>query len=207
MRNHRPLRLLAASLSALSLAACATATEGSRVREDSFDNVTLRDYVIHNSPTAWAVANGHLVGGPGAEQSVVIRKGSVMRDGWVETETDWASDGGLVLRFQGPDHYYLLAIRDDTYFGWANLEVYRALPGNVFERLDMPKDVSFPRGKRARVRFEASGNRLRAYLNNEVVLQVVDDTYATGGFGLRHDNTRGIPNLTSRFDLLRWQSR
>jgi hypothetical protein len=33
---------------------------------------------------------------------------------------------------------------------------------------------------------------------------VTDDTYTSGGFGLRHDNTRGEKGITSRFDLLRW---
>jgi hypothetical protein len=136
-------------------------------------------------------------------QSVAIRKGVTMEDGWVETETDQAADGGLVLRFESEGNYYLLAIRDDSRFGWANLEVYRAWDGE-FQRLALPVDLPFPPGARKTIRFEARGNVLTAYLDGVLVLQVTDDTYTSGGFGLRHDNTRGEKGITSRFDLLRW---
>jgi hypothetical protein len=205
MRNHLRLSVLFRSLAALGLAGCSLLTGSSEdgAGTDTFDSGTLARYTIHNTPEAWSVSGGYLRGGTQAAQSVVIRRGAVIEDGWVETETDSATDGGLVLRFQGKGDYYLLAIRDDSRFGWANLEIYRAVDGE-FERLDWPVDINFPRGTRKTVRFRANGNVLSAYVDGELMQQVTDDTYATGGFGLRHDNTREEFGTTSRFDLLRW---
>ena len=171
--------------------------------EDPFDTNTLGGYTIYNTPGAWSISGGFLNAGPSAVQSVVIRNGVTIADGYVETETDQASDGGLVLRFQSNGNYYLLAIRDDSRFGYANLEMYRA-SGGSFTRIAGPLDLSFARGVNRTVRFEASGSTLKAYLDGAVVLQATDATYASGGVGLRHDNTRGEANITSRFHVLRW---
>ena len=81
--------------------------------------------------------------------------------------------------------------------------MYRAWDGD-FQRLAPPVDLPFPPGARKTIRFEARGNVLTAYLDGVLVLQATDDTYTRGGFGLRHDNTRGEKGITSRFDLLRW---
>ncbi|HYR08300.1 MAG TPA: hypothetical protein VEQ60_11045 [Longimicrobium sp.] len=205
MRNHFRLSVLFRSLAALGLTGCSLLTgsgEGG-VAVDPFDSGSLARYTIHNTPEAWSVSGGYLRSGTEAAQSVVIRRGAVIEDGWVETETDSVTDGGLVLRFRGKGDYYLLAIRDDSRFGYANLEIYRASDGE-FERLDFPVDIDFPRGARKTVRFQANGNVLSAYLDGVLMQQVTDDTYSTGGFGLRHDNTRELPGTTSRFDLLRW---
>jgi hypothetical protein len=204
MRNHLRLSVLFRSLAAFGLTGCSLLTgSGGGVAVDTFNSGSLAPYTIHNIPEAWSVSGGYLRGGIEAAQSVVIRRGAVIEDGWVETETDSATDGGLVLRFQGKGDYYLLAIRDDSYFGYANLEIYRAADG-AFERLDLPVDIDFPRGARKTVRFEANGNVLTAYVDGVRMQQVTDDAYDTGGFGLRHDNTRELPGVTSRFDLLRW---
>ncbi|HEX2211780.1 MAG TPA: hypothetical protein VHG93_29100 [Longimicrobium sp.] len=48
------------------------------------------------------------------------------------------------------------------------------------------------------------GGPTTAYLDGVPVLQATDAYYVSGGFGLRHDNTRTWPGMVSRFDLLRW---
>jgi hypothetical protein len=203
MRIHVRPALLLCSL--CTLTGCASIFGGGSTTVDTFGGRALLRYTIHNTPRAWSVADGQLVGGTGAVQSVVIRTGATLADGWVETETDQASDGGLVLRHQGGGDYYLLAIRDDSHYGWANLEMYRAA-GGQFERIAGPLDVAFTRGDRKTFRFEARGTTLTAYMDGEPVLRVSDDAYESGGFGLRHDNTHKGPGITSRFDLLRWGS-
>lgn len=204
MRNDLRHRLLLCSLSTIALAACGSlGSIGPTENVDTFDGGSLDSYTLYDTPGAWGISGGYLTADTSAVQSVAIRKGATMADGWVETETDRAADGGLVLRFESEGNYYLLAIRDDSRFHWANLEMYRAWDGE-FQRLAQPVDLSFPPGERKRIRFEARGNVLTAYLDGELVLQVTDDTYTRGGFGLRHDNTRGEKGITSRFDLLRW---
>lgn len=206
MRNHIPRSLLFCALSAVALAGCNGSTDPDADRVDTFERNTLSSYTIYNTPDAWFIAGGHLIGGTAAQQSVVIRRGEMMTDGWVETETDYATDGGLVLRFQGDGNYYLLAIRDDSRFGWANLEMYRGV-GGVFERIADPVDLFFTPGDKRTIRFEARGTTLTGSIDGTVVIQAGDDSYRTGGFGLRHDNTRGEPGITSRFDVLRWPAR
>jgi hypothetical protein len=202
-KNLRHSRL-PGSLCALALGACSSfGSMGTTENVDTFDGESLGSYTLYATPGAWAVSGGWLTAGTSAVQSVAIRKGATMEDGWVETETDRAADGGLVLRFESEGNYYLLAIRDDSRFNWANLEMYRAWDGE-FQRLAEPVDLPFQPGVRKTIRFAARGNVLTAYLDGVLVLQATDDTYTSGGFGLRHDNTRGEKSITSRFDLLRW---
>jgi subtilisin family serine protease len=171
--------------------------------EDPFDTNTLGSYTIYNTPGAWSISGGFLNADASATQSVVIRNGATVANGYVETETDEVSDGGLVLRFQSSGNYYLMAIRDDSRFGYANVEIYRATNG-AFTRIAGPVDLAFTRGGSRTVRFEANGSTLKAYLDGVVVLQATDATYASGGLGLRHDNTRMEAGITSRFNVLRW---
>jgi hypothetical protein len=199
---HLPLILC----SLAALAGCKSSTDGSSVKTDPFTSGALGAYTIYNTPQAWSIVDGHLAAGTAARQSVVIRKGATLADGWVETQTDHAVDGGLVLRFQSGGNYYLLAIRDDSWFGYANLEIYRVV-GGEFTRIGGPADVSFTGVEPGTFRFEAAGTTLTAYMNGLAVLQVSDAAYRSGGFGLRHDNTREWPEITSRFDLLRWSAK
>lgn len=209
MRLNFRLPLLACAVSTLALAGCNGSTgptpEPPPPKADTFDGNALDRYTIYNTPRAWTAADGYLYAGPQAVQSVVIRDSLAIENGWVETETDYAADGGLVLRHSPSGNYYLLAIRDDNVFGYANLEMYRADLG-LFTTIAGPVDLEFPRGTRRRVRFEAAGSTLTAYLDGVPVLQASDPYYVSGGFGLRHDNTRNWPGMVSRFDLLRWST-
>ena len=206
MHNHlRPFLLLCSA--SVALAGCSHGGTGSSERRlDTFDNVrALRNYTIYNTPEAWSLLGGYLKGSPAAVQSVVIRNGATIANGYVETETETeqVGDGGLVLRFVSSGNYYLLAIRDDSVLGHANLEMYVAAGGS-FTTIAGPVNLNFPAGTRKSVRFEASGTSLRGYVDDTLVLQAADARYSSGGFGLRHDNTRRFGSLESRFDLLRW---
>jgi hypothetical protein len=202
MRND--VRLLLSPLFALALGGCSLFTGSGDGPVDTFNSSSsLERYTIHNTPGAWAVADGKLYADTAARQSVVIRKSAQLTDGWVETESDAATDGGLVLRFQGSGNYYLLAFRDDSQFFYANVEMYRAV-GGQFVNIAGPVDIPWNPGTRRTFRFEAEGSTLSAYVDGVRVLQATDPTYATGGFGLRHDNTRQWPDVVSRFDVLRW---
>jgi hypothetical protein len=203
---------LVCSLLALALAGCGDSTGSSGPRPeppevivDNFDANTLGSYTIHNTPHAWSWANGRLNASPAAFQSVLIRNGATMTDGWVQTVTDDADDGGLVLRFQGNGDYYLLAIRDDSRFSYANYEIYRVVDGE-FINIAGPVDRQFVQGVHKTIGFEADGSWLRAYVDGVLVLQARDVAYTSGGFGLRHNNSEDAIGVTSRFELLGWAS-
>ena len=167
----------------------------------------LGDYTAYSDDgIAWRLGDG--ISGEGyADQSVLVRSGATMGDGWVEASTSHADDGGLVLRFQDNANYYLLAIRDDAGpepRGAENLAVYRR-DGGVFREL-WTADVAWPRGERRTVRFEAEGSLLNVYLDGELVGSVVDSApLPAGGFGLRHYG--GSQEWTTRFDAFRWRAR
>lgn len=167
----------------------------------------LGDYTAYSDDgIAWRL--GDRISGEGyANQSVLIRDGAALGDGWVETATGHADDGGLVLRFQDNSNYYLLAIRDDAGpepRGAGNLKVYRR-DGGRFREL-WSADVAWPRGERRTVRFEAEGSLLNVYLDGELIGSVVDSApLPAGGFGLRHHG--GSQEWTTRFDAFRWQAR
>jgi hypothetical protein len=171
--------------------------------EDTFGTNTLGSYTIYNTSGAWSISGGYLHADTTARQSVVIRNGVTFTDGYVQTVVDSIRDGGLVLRFQSSGNYYLLAIRDDSLFGYANLQIYKAV-GGAFTELTDQIDVDFTPGDEHEVSFGAAGNVLKAYYDGVVVATATDNTYSSGGVGLRADNTRGWNNVTSRFDNFLW---
>ena len=168
----------------------------------AFTSGDLANFTIYNTPGAWSINNGHLVASNAARQSVAVRAGVVMGDGWVETETSRMADGGLALRVQNASNYYFLAIRDDGHYGHANLEIYRVQSG-VQTRLGTVADISFPVGTKKRFRFEATGTTLKAYVDGSVVRQVTDATFSSGGLGVRANNSTSL-DLQSWFSVLRW---
>jgi hypothetical protein len=166
---------------------------------DNFNDASsLNNYTLVNTPEAWSVSNGHLVAGSGARQATALRNGVTIENGWVETRTDQAADGGLVARAQNLNSYYLLAIRDDSRFGHANIEIYKAVNG-TFTSLSGQIDISFPVGTQKTIRFQASGTTLTAYVNGAQVAQVSDASFTSGMVGLRASGRDG-ETLTSRFD-------
>ena len=169
---------------------------------DPFNDNTLPSYTRYNVPTAWTVSSGQLVADSSAKQSLVIRNALTIADGFVETTTSQVPDGGLVLRMQDSTNYYLLAVRDDSRYGHANLQIYRFVNG-VATDLSGQYDLSWPANTTKTVRFEASGTTLRGYLDGVLVIQLTDGTYSTGRAGLRSHSASG-QNLTSRYDLFRW---
>jgi hypothetical protein len=155
--KHRSSTLLAAVVLAAGLSSCSASDPGSRkVFKDDFNTNTPGHYTIYNTPEAWSIVDGYLNSGAPAKQSVVVPNGETMADGWVETQTSRVADGGLVLRFQGNGNYYLLAIRDDSWLPYANLEMYRAQGGD-FTRIAGPLDVDFPVGKVRTIRSRRTG--------------------------------------------------
>lgn len=169
---------------------------------DTFITGALSSYIIHNTPGAWYVSSGQLVADSSAKQSVVTRNGLTIANGYVQTETSQSPDGGLVLRFLDKDNYYLLAVRDDSRYGYANLQISKFLNGVVSDLSDQ-YDVEWPADSVRTVKFEASGTTLKGYVNGELIVQVTDPSFASGGAGLRSHSASG-QNLTSRFNELVW---
>jgi hypothetical protein len=172
---------------------------------DSFQAVLGDRYTRYGSQGQWTVGAGALTATGPAEHELLIRSGAAFADGWVETVSKQSDDGGLVLRFADSRNYYLLGFRDDAApfpRGSRNIQLYRAV-NDGFREVGTA-DVAWPRGAVRRVRFEAEGAVLRAYLDGELVASWTDPfPLGTGGFGVRHYGMNAT--WATRFELFRWR--
>lgn len=192
------------------LAFCTNSTSPDGVRTDHFDVGALSNYSAYADIDAnpWAVASGTLQGNGVAQQSVLIRKSDQLTNGWVEITADSIDDGGIALRFSDNEHYWLLAVRDDQSQpprNTDNLQIYRRGGAGQAGFVSVwRKDIVWPRGTPHRVRFEAEGDTLRAYLDDVITGEVVQPaSQITGrGFGVRHYGA--TTSWISRYRLLRW---
>jgi hypothetical protein len=211
----RTATLAAAAL--LALTACKGSTGRHPVplpayTEDSFDTNSLPSYERHSDGgDDWKILNGTLVGSGPAIQSVLVRNGVSMTDGWVEAVSSRADDGGLVLRFEDGANYYLLTFRDDAApapRGDENLAVYHHI-GDEYDQMWV-KDVRWTRGSPHTIRFEAEGGLLRVYFDGVQQVELMPDPEindpapytGAGGLGVRHygDDSGWI----TVFDAVRW---
>lgn len=203
---------------ALLVSACKSGTgadpnDTPPVTEDSFDTNTLFSNYTHYSDGSegWQIANGVLTSTGSADQSVLVRNGVTMTNGWVEAVSDRADDGGLVLRFASPTNYYLLAFRDDSApepRGQRNLAIYHHV-GLAYDEI-WNTDITWARGTARTIRFEADGPTLRVYVDSVAIGAVTpspqnndQSPYAgPGGVGVR---ASGLSQAwASTFQTLRW---
>lgn len=205
--------LIPLSLLAIATAACdRTPSEPSAAADipsftlgsgtDSFGTGALSSYTLHNTTGAWSVSSGQLVADSSAKQSVAARTGLTIANGFVETETSQSPDGGLVMRFLDKDNYYLLAIRDDSRYDYANIQISKFLNGTAHD-LTVQHDIDWPANTTRNIRFEASGTTLKAFVDDSLIVQVTDPSFASGGAGLRSHSASG-QNLTAKYDSFEW---
>ncbi len=85
---------------------------------------------------------------------------------------------GLIFRIQDRDNYYIL--RANALEG--NVNFYKYAAG----RRSLIKEglASVRSGQWQELKLEAQGNRLRGYLNNQLVVEAEDDTFKAGRVGL-----------------------
>jgi hypothetical protein len=210
----RTTRFAAAAL--LALCACkSTTASDANVEEDTFDANSLSKYASFSDGGAnWVIQNGSLFGTGPANQSVLIRDGVSLTDGWVEAVSSTADDGGLVLRFKDAQNYYLLAFRDDAApspRGGLNLAVYHHT-GSAYDQMWV-KDVIWARGTAHTLRFEAAGGQLRVYFDGELQVELTtpglginDPAPYTGAGGVGVRNYGADNSWLSGFDAFRWHA-
>jgi hypothetical protein len=182
--------------------------------EDRFDLDSRQEYAGYSEGGAnWSVDDGRLIGSGPARQSVLLRRGVRAADGWVETESSRADDGGLVLRFVDASDYYLLAFRDDQApapRGERNLALYHHEHGRYDEMWS--RDVDWPRGTLRRIRFSADGPRLRVELDGVSLVthkpaqgwNDASPSSAAGGMGMRHYGADA--GWITHFEVFRWHT-
>lgn len=176
----------------LGMAGCSSATRPLGYGGDSFGPNALASYDhFSDGGNPWHVSPDTLKADGVGVQSVLIRKNEGFDEGWVAIETDRADDAGLVLNFVDNEHYYLLAIRDDSAPDprpHENLELYErsgAGPGGF--KVLWVKDIAWPRGTNHRVRFFTTRKGFVVFVDEKMAEEIPHVPAFTGyRFGIRH---------------------
>ncbi len=179
----------------------------------SITEFSLDDWQVPEGDETWRVEEGALIG-EGMVDQVALLHGSIQvgQASWIEVDVDHADDGGIVLRAQDENSYYLVAIRDDaTAVGWSgadsNLEIYRFVDGAWESFADYGGvDVDWPRGEMATIGVWAIEDVILVFFNGELVNTGQDPTFATGSLGVRINgffHTELAPSMV-RYRALRW---
>ncbi len=86
---------------------------------------------------------------------------------------------GVVVRYQGPDTYYIFAIMN----GRQRAEIWSRVAGTYTDELDIP----FPNemGEEYMIRVVAEGDNFEFYINDELITEWSDDKLESGKAGVR----------------------
>ena len=123
----------------------------------------------------------------GGSQATLIKNDLSLQDCEIEINSDQSHDGGIIVRYQDNNNYYLLASRDDSGANPdENLRIYKRV-GGTFTALGFA-NMAWPRGTSKQIKFSCKGSRLEAYFEGIKVLSVTDTTFTSGGVGLRNNS-------------------
>lgn len=199
-------RLLLPALAVAALAGCSPARVPAPYAEDLFSTNTLERYEAFSAqPATWRIRGGVLAGEGEVFHGALIRRDVAIGDGWVETTSVKSDDGGLIVRFQDNENYYMLGFRDDDApppRGERNLQLYRR-SGEGFEDLSL-EDIDWPRGTRRTIRLAVEGATLRVYVDGRLRHEWRDPhaPLPPGRIGVRHHGEHG--SWITTFDSFRW---
>jgi hypothetical protein len=160
------------------------------------------DWISYGDTTAtwdWQTADSQLVSIGGSEAKL-IRDELIYTDVDIEVDSHYATDGGIVARFQDNNNYYLCAIRDDSSsLPTQNLQVYKRING-TYTSLGSA-NVTWVRGIQHTIRFRVIGSRLQASFDGTVVIDVTDTAImSAGGVGLRANGSSTTTTTLGRYD-------
>jgi hypothetical protein len=100
-----------------------------------------------------------------------------------------AGSVGLVARWRGAGDHYAFAV--DRASGRARLE--RQIGGHRLQLAEVPVDAGTGALELA---FQVEGFRLRAFVNDQLVLEALDGALGAGCFGVRHDGGQAPARVT-----------
>lgn len=110
---------------------------------------------------------------------------------------------GLICRFVDSKNYYALVINDDGSFGVAKMDKGKL---GFIQEGDMPAKVLKAKDEYNRIRVDCIGSMLTLYVNGHLVVEVQDDSFASGDVGIGVGNSldqAGIDALFDNFEI--WQ--
>ena len=174
--------------------------------EDAFDTDTSSLYTLAGSGSpSFAISGGNctITTPSGSANATVTRNGTSIYNGFVETETDQATDSGIVFRFVDNNNHYLLGLSDDSGVSSTNnVVLYRKLSGS-YTPIGTILSISWARGVTKKFRLEGINSTLNVYVDGALAITVVDTAIASAGkIGMRGNYVSA--GSTNRFGVLRW---
>ena len=167
---------------------------------DSFADPLAAYTKYTDSAGTWLPANGELVATGGTADVLILNDVSIS-DIAIETDINYADDGGLVVRFIDNNNYYLVTISDDSGANpTANIRIFKRVSGN-FTQIGSSANISWTRGTSKTIRFQVTGTALSASVNGSVVTSGTDSAITgPGRVGLRNNGN----SMITKFQEFRW---
>jgi hypothetical protein len=154
---------------------------------DNFaDPTTYQGDWTHNGPGQWSHANGAfaqnsvaaearaLIGTPTDDQVISVRVRPTAFAASTNNQERWV---GVIARYTNDQNYYYLTLRSGN-----TLSLRKLVNGAITPIRSVAADVSV--GSWYALRLEVTGNTLRVFLNDALVIQESDTTHAGGRTGL-----------------------
>ena len=162
-----------------------TPTPRATIFADDFTATYIRGDWIRTGTGQWSAANNAfvqdsvvgdaraLIGTPTEDQMVSLRVRPTAFAAGTATQDRWV---GLIARYTDDQNYYYVTLRSSN-----KLSLRKLVVGAITEIGSAPLTVSA--GTTYAVRLEATGQSLRVYLNDALVMQAVDSSHAKGRGG------------------------
>jgi len=112
-------------------------------------------------------------------------------------ESASASGYGIIFRYEDGDNYYVFAVD-----GEGRYSLWRRLPGRWQELRNAdeqwtPNPAVNPSGEANRLRIEFDGTLLSGYINDQLVVQLQDDSLRSGAVGIYVASTRDANTIVT----------
>jgi hypothetical protein len=162
-----------------------TPTPRATIFADDFTGPNNRGDWIHTGAGQWSIANNAfvqnsvagdaraLIGTPTDDQVVSFRVRPTAFAAGTATQERWV---GLIARYTDDRNYYFVTLRNSS-----KLSLRKVVNGAVTVLGTVPLSVST--GSTYALRLDATGQSLRAYVNDALVMQAVDSSHAKGRGG------------------------
>jgi PKD repeat protein len=151
---------------------------------DNFDDGFADGWIQHDG--SWSFTNGEYCVSVGADGISTVNWLSFI-DCTIETKLRFTDSvgfrSGIIFRFVDTTHYYSIELSNE----YDRLDMIKYTPedpsyGETFAQLN---ETNFQRGTEYQLKVIVNGNLFRCFIDGEEVLNGTDDSYTSGGVGLR----------------------
>jgi len=165
----------------------------------NFENLLDENKWLMEKGQAWekvVVAGNNLFKIPtGAGENLLLAKNIQFADGYAESDIIMHSSvggaaSGLLIRYTDQNNYYMVRLHSTE----KELQLFVKQNGTFTKLKEIPVSVNLETTYRLKIK--TSGSTLKCYLNGELKIETVDDTFTNGSTGFRvYDQSVSIDNV------------